>query len=123
MGKRRSRRIHVFFKADLLSDGVSYEGFIGNISEEGAYVRVRAAAKINFIHGTIFDLKFNPASEEMPNLRCRLIWSYEIPLVNQPGKSAYNLGLEIIDPSQGYIDFYNNVAMKNLNDQINSISR
>ncbi|MBI5408466.1 MAG: PilZ domain-containing protein [Nitrospirae bacterium] len=123
MEKRRTRRLNVFFKIALSSGSVSYAGFIGNISEKGAYIRVRSAdARIIFTPGTIYDLRLDSSPEEMPDLRCRVIWSYEIPLANQPGKSAYNLGVEIIEPSQEYKDIYSNTAMKNLDDQINSIS-
>ena len=123
MAKRRSRRFNVYLKAALLSGSVSHEAFVGNISEDGIYVRIRSAgAGIDFTLETAFDCNLILTSEETINLRCRLIWAYEIPIINQPGRSAYNLGLEILYQIPGYNDFYRNVMMKNLNDQLNSLS-
>ncbi len=123
MEKRYSRRFNVFLKAALLSAGACYEGFVGNISENGMYVRIRRAdAGINFTPEMTFDLSLILPSEETLNLRCRPVWAYEIPIINQPGRSAYNLGLEVINPVSGYKDLYKNVAMENFNHHINSIS-
>ncbi len=119
MGKRHSKRFNVFFNAVLISSGdVSYAGFIGNFSGTGMYMIVPSAnPKINFTPGTIFNLKLKLPSEETLNLHCSLVWAYEIPLSNPVGKSAYNMGVEIIDPAQKYKEFHRNFVMKNLKDQ------
>ncbi len=117
MGKRHSRRVTVFFNAVLISDDASYAGFIGYISETGMYIWVpSASAKINFTHGATFNLKLKLPSEGILSLHCRLVWAYEIPLSTQVGKSAYNMGVEIIDPFQKYKEFHGNFAMKSLKD-------
>jgi hypothetical protein len=123
LGKRRSKRYVVFFDAEIISGNKCYEGVIGNISENGVYMRIKHVnARINFTPGTTFDLKMKPRSDETLNLRCRLIYAYEIPLVTSPGKFAYNLGMEIIEPLPGYMELYINAVMKKLNDQIKSLS-
>lgn len=123
MAKRRSRRFNVYLNAALSSGSVSHEAFIGNISEDGIYVRIRSAgAGIDFTPETAFDCNLILPSEETLNLRCRLIWAYEIPVINQPGRAAYNLGLEVLNQFPEYKDFYKNVMMKNLYDQLNSLS-
>ncbi len=123
MGERRSRRFNLYLKAALLSASVSNEAFIGNISENGMYVRIRSAgAGIAFVPETAVDIIIILPSDETLNLRCRLVWAYEIPIMNQPGRAAYNLGVEILNQIPAYREFYENIMMKNLNDQLNSLS-
>lgn len=123
MEKRNSRRYIVFIAGVIISGDKSYAGVVGNISENGMYVRIKSAdAGINFAPGTISDLKIKLPSEETLNLRCRLVWSYEILPVKSSGKSAYNLGMEIKSPSQEYRKFYIETAMGKINDQIKSLS-
>ncbi len=123
MERRRSTRYRVFLDAEIISGSESYDGVIGNISENGVYIRIKAvAARINFTPGTILDVKFKLPSEETITLSCRLVYAYEIPLVRSLGKFAYNLGLEIVDPLPEFIKLYETVVVKKLNDQINSLS-
>lgn len=123
MERRLSKRYLVFFDAVLTSGSTRYEGVIGNISETGIYMRIKHVPdRITFIPGSLFNLKMKLKTEETLDLRCRMVYSYEIPLVTSPGQYAYNLGLEIIDPPAGYKDLYLTVVMKKLNDQIKSIS-
>jgi hypothetical protein len=123
MEKRESRRYTVFIDAVIISDGNSYRGVIGNISEKGMYVRIKSAGSgIAFTPGTIFNLEFTSHSEETLNLHCRLTWSYEISSVKLPGKSAYNLGFEITAACPEYMEFYENAAIKKLNEQIDRIN-
>lgn len=107
MGKRHSRRFNVFLNAVLISDDVSYAGFIGNLSETGVYMRIKSAnAKIDFKPGTKIEVKLELLFEETLNLNCRLVWAYELPLDFSAGKSAYNMGIEIIDLNLTYKKFY-----------------
>ncbi len=123
MERRLSKRYLVFFDAVINSGSTRYEGVIGNISETGIYMRIKHVNdRITFTPGTIFDLKMKLKTDETLDLRCRLVYAYEIPLVTSGGNFAYNLGMEIIEPSPGYSDLYLNVAMKKLNDQLKSFS-
>jgi hypothetical protein len=115
MKRRISRRLNGFFKAEIISNDTSFSGFIGNFSENGIYMRISSAnAGISFAPGTVFDLKFRLPSEKILNLRCKLVWVYEIPLGSQPGRSAYNMGMEIINPLPAYMDFYKDLVIKDL---------
>jgi len=123
MERRQSRRHHVFITVEITTGGKIYSGVLGDISETGLYVRIRSADPgIKFTHGTVFDLEFKTLSEETLKLRCSLTWSYEIPIVKSPGRSAYNLGMEITETCPGYAEFYENTAMMKLNEQIDQIN-
>lgn len=74
MERRRSTRYKVFLDAEIISGNKSYDGVIGNISENGVYARIKSVdARINFTPESIFDLKFKLPSEETITLRCRLV--------------------------------------------------
>lgn len=123
MEKRESRRYTEFIDAVIISGGKNYRGVIGNISEKGIYVRIKSAdSGINFTPGTIFSLEFATSSGDTLNLHCRLTWSYEILIVELPGKSAYNLGFEITAVCSEYKEFYENSAIEKLNEQIDRIN-
>ncbi|MBI4682950.1 MAG: PilZ domain-containing protein [Nitrospirae bacterium] len=123
MERRRSTRYRVFTDSEIISGNKRYEGVIGNISENGVYIRIKSVdARINFTPESICALKFELPSEETITLRSRLVYAYEIPLVTSQGKFAYNLGLEIIDPLPEFIKLYEAAVVKKLNDQIKSFS-
>lgn len=123
MERRQSRRHHIFINAEIISGGKSYTGVLGDISETGLYVSIRSAdSGIKFTPKTIFYIEFKTPSEETLKLHCRLTWSYEISIVKSLRKSAYNLGMEITETCPGYEEFYENVAMMKLNEQIDQIN-
>jgi len=119
MERRKSRRFNVFFNTGLVSGSESYAGFAGNLSENGLYMRISSAdSKIIFSNNTVHDLRLMILPDEALDICCRLVWSYEIPKDNLTGKSAYNLGMEILTPLPKYNDFYGNLAVENLNEYI-----
>lgn len=113
----------MFIDAGIKSDDGNYTGVAGNISEEGVYLRIRSAgAELYFAPGTIFDLSLKLPLERTICLRCRLAWAYEIPLATQPGRSSYNMGMEIMNTVPEYKKLYKDEAMNNFNDQLKSVS-
>lgn len=120
MEKRQSRRFNVFFNSGFCSWNVKYTGFVGNLSENGLYMRISSTEPgINFHKLPELDLKLKLSSEEMLNLICRLVWMYEIPHKSSANESAYNLGMKILGPFPEYQVFYEDLAMKSLNECIN----
>ncbi len=102
MEKRRSRRKIVSLEAELISGGISYKGFIGNISGDGIYIRTAPTkTTINFAPKTTLELKFQLPSGETLNLHCKVIWSYKTP----PHGLTYSMGVKIIDPPPKYKEF------------------
>jgi hypothetical protein len=93
---------------------------VGNLSDNGLYMRLSSADPgINFYKPSEFDLKLKLKRGEILNLICRLVWTYEIPNKNSADKSAYNLGMKILGPFPEYQIFYEDMAMKRLNERIN----
>ncbi len=120
MEKRQSRRFNVYFNSGFCSWNVKFTGFVGNLSENGLYMRISSSdTALNFHKLSELDLKLKLSSEEMLNLICRLVWMYEIPHKYSANASAYNLGLKILGPFPEYQAFYENLAMENLNECIN----
>ena len=119
MERRQSRRLNVFFNTGIISGNENYSGFTGNISENGLYVRISSAhSSIIFVERTRMDLKLKLHMHEELDLYCRLVWSYELPLYNSKGKSAYNMGMKILALSSNYKNFYRNLAVENLKEHI-----
>lgn len=99
MERRCFKRTIVSFKAELLSDGISYAGIIENLSEEGIYIRtIPTKTSIDFTPGTPLELKFQRHSEGPLNLHlyCKVKWLYKTP----PYGLTSSIGLEIIDPAK-----------------------
>lgn len=121
--KRHSKRYIVFIDAGIKMDGGSYNGIAGNISEEGIYLRIRSAdAAIYFPPESVLDLSLRLSLGKTLDLLCKIVWAYEIPLDSKPGRSSYNLGMEIITNAPEYKKLYECEAMKHFNNQIKSIS-
>ena len=102
MEKRRSKRIIVSLKAELISDGTSYTGFIENLSENGLFITTAPTkTAIIFTPEAPCEIKFQLPSGETLNLPCKIIWAYRTP----PHGITNSIGLEIIDQHQKYIEF------------------
>src|SRR4030067_1634712 len=102
MEKRRSKRVIVSLKAELISDGTSYTGFIENLSENGLFVTTTPTkTAIVFTPETRCEIKFQLPSGETLNLPCKIIWAYRTP----PHGITNSIGLEIIDPHPKYREF------------------
>ncbi len=103
MERRRSKRIILSLEAELISGDTSYDGLIGNISEDGIYMRTMPTKTSidTFTPGTNFELKFQLPSEEKLSLHCIVKWSHKTP----PHGLTYSMGMEIIDPPPEYKKF------------------
>ncbi len=102
MEKRRFKRIIVSLKAELISDGTSYTGFIENLSENGLFVTTTPTkTAIVFTPETRCEIKFQLPSGETLNLPCKITWAYRTP----PHGITNSIGLEIIDPHPKYREF------------------
>ena len=105
MEQIRSKRKVVRIKTEIASGDKIFEGFIGNISAKGIYVRADAGkSKIEFNPGKILELNFQPNQAETLNLRCIIKWSNIIPTYGL----TYDIGMEIMDSPFHNKAFYNN---------------
>ena len=108
MDNRQSMRIPVYIEADIYSDGNSYAGFIGNLSESGLCVETVSAGTItDFIPGTILDLEFQHLSGKPLNLHCEVNWLQTRK--NIPDGLKNSLGIKIIDPSPEFKEYFSSL--------------
>ncbi len=107
MAKRHFKRFPVGLNARIVSGGKSYEGIIGNISEEGlAYslsTFIQAAA--DFTPQKTIEIIFKIPSGETVNLRCEIMWF----LRPSQGKNTLILGMKIMEPPPKYMEWIKNV--------------
>lgn len=102
MDIRRKKRLLVSLDAEIVHAGTTYKGFIGNLSEEGVYMRVASSnSSIYFDPGTEVELKFEVPSGETLNLPCRVTWSDR----TIPGSVIQKLGMEVINATDKYKEF------------------
>jgi len=102
MEKRSLKRKIVTLKAEIVSCGKSYAGFIENISEDGIYmITAPTETEISFLTGTTLGLKFQLPSGGTQNLHCKVMWSYKTP----PHGLTHSIGMEIINPPPEYKEF------------------
>lgn len=119
MEKRQSNRFNVYFNADIISGNAVYNGFVGNLSENGLYARISSAdSRMVFPDFADFILRLRLPDKESLNLLCRLIWASEILLNNTDSESAYNMGFEILGPVSEYRAFHENMLMENFNERL-----
>ncbi len=119
MEKRQSSRFNVYFNADIVTGNAVYNGFVGNLSENGLYARISFAdSRIVFSDFSDFILRLRLPDKESLNLLCRLIWSSEILLKNTDCESAYNMGFEIFGSLLEYSAFHENMLMENFNERL-----
>ena len=119
MEKRQSRRFNVFFNSGFCLWNMKYTGFVGNLSENGLYMRISSTdPALNFHELSELDLILQLPRDEILNLNCRIVWSYEIPHKYSANESSYNLGMMILGPFPEYRVFYEDLAMESLNECI-----
>ena len=71
----RKKRLIVRLDAELILNGVSYPGFIGNMSEDGVHMKITSAKNTeDLAPGAITDLRFRIPSGETLSLLCRIKW-------------------------------------------------
>ncbi len=103
MVRRCSNRIPVKFEAELISNGIRYDGVIENLSEDCIYIRtLPKKTAVDFPPETTLELEFQLPSGETLNLHCKVIWSNK----TTPNGLTNNLGLEIIEIPLTYEEFF-----------------
>ena len=96
MEKRRSDRISIGFKAELVSGETSCKGDVDNLSHEGACViTIPTDIPIVFERDNVYELRFHLFSGDLLNLECKIKWARKTPTHGL----TWKVGLEIIDPS------------------------
>lgn len=119
MEKRQSKRLNVFFNTGIIFGDMKYDGFVGNISENGLYARISSAASQKVLPcQEAFDLRLRLPDDEIFWIKCNLVWSYEIEKRGSDCESAYNMGLKIVSPLPEYSIFYEKLLMKSLNENL-----
>ena len=107
--------MNVCINADVTVGSAYYTGFIGNLSENGIYMRISTAdSDINFLPGTIVGMEIKMSNAKTINIRCKIVWAYEVPGRNAACKSAYRLGMEVVDVPVEYKEYYNRLAINDL---------
>jgi hypothetical protein len=114
MERRHGERKSVSFQAEIISSNKSYMGIIGNVSENGVYMKTNPTnADINLLPTTPIEIKFHTSSDETLNLDCEIIWLYtkKIPQRNSENDSLLenNIGMEIKKYTPEYEKFVMNL--------------
>lgn len=108
MERRRKKRKKVHIEAEIISGSTIYKSIVENISEEGLNMDTDSidplSTSTRFTPGAFFGLKFNAPSGEEIILNCRVVWSYK----TAPHGLTKKIGMLIVDPSDKYLEFFNN---------------
>jgi len=113
MANRLFKRVPVNIEAEIISYSVSYPAFIRNISECGMHAKIAHMEPARFSQSeTNVDLKFRLPSGDTINLFCRKKWAHK----NTANSFIENVGIEIIDPPDAYINFFRFVSHNGLAD-------
>jgi uncharacterized cupredoxin-like copper-binding protein len=100
--RRKSKRLSVEIKAERLSCDKNCSVFIENLSESGINI-ITAPAKTTtlFEPGAEVELKLQTKNNGIIKLQCNVKWVYD----NSPEDFTNNVGLEINNPPEDYLDF------------------
>lgn len=101
------QKIIVNLKTEFISDGKMYDGIIENLSKNR--MMVSTYTKVNISTEKKVEIKYNLSSKRTLNFHCNVRW-YTIK--NTSHNFKFSMGLEIINPPQGYKDFINTLLNK-----------
>lgn len=101
--KRQHKRFPVTINAKIISDGKSYEGMIGNVSEEGIMHTITTFVQTTkgFTPKKIIKLNFKIPLGETVHLNGEVMWF----LCPSSEKKSLIIGVKIIDPPSQYIEW------------------
>lgn len=101
--KRQRRRFAISLHAKVLIGGKTYEGVIGNVSEEGVGSTITTFIKTDkdFHPQKVIALTFQLPSGAAINLSCEVRWFLKPP----ENSSTLMLGLKILDPPAEYTEW------------------
>lgn len=103
MENRRSKRIAVGYKAEILYEGSSFDCVIENLSTAGAYIITVSASSVSELKpDEMLELRFEPEPGETVSLNCRIIWLK----LTLPHRLTVRIGLEILNPSWEQSNFF-----------------
>jgi hypothetical protein len=103
MEKRRHERRTAHLNAEFISSGLSYTGFIENISDEGMFMTTDPTkTAIDFTPAIPRTLKFQLPSGNTLKIQCDVRWFY---MKTSTHGLIFTMGIKIINPPSQYIDF------------------
>jgi hypothetical protein len=99
MDRRHFERITCHFDATIVSGDRVYEGFIGNISEEGLEYLMTAYVQSpkDFTPERVVQLSFPLSAEECLELNCEAMWFLRAASLDQT-----LIGMRILNPPRRY---------------------
>lgn len=98
-------RVPVYIESQIIADGKTYSGIIGNFSQYGAFVEIdNVSTAIPFVPRKKIELQFAASSKKKISLPCEIVWLYSKRTA--PSELTNSLGLEIIKPSAAYKKFF-----------------
>ena len=105
MEDRRFKRIDFKLNAEINLSGKRYKGSIENLSEGGLFeIFFSDAYLTDLTTGASLGVKFQIPSEEIIDLHCKIVWLRVGP--DEIVGLRYYMGLEIINPSTEYKEFF-----------------
>ncbi len=110
MDKRRHQRTPISLETVLRADGVSYKGFLANLSECGVGVYFETSSpelESHYSPGSEIILEFQSPSGKTILLTCIVKWLHK----HKSFDKLNSLGIEIIDPPQSYKDYFESLTM------------
>jgi hypothetical protein len=98
-------RIPVYINTKVVANGNNFDGIIGNLSHNGAFLEIDPAKTVtHFIPRKRLDLKFQGDSKKTLTLKCEIIWLYTKR--NSSNTLTNSIGVEIINPSPAYKKYF-----------------
>jgi hypothetical protein len=110
MPERRSKRFPVNISARIVCNGRSYEGIVGNVSEEGLsyIITTFIQADKEFVPKGVFEVIINVPNREELRLKCEVRWF----LKPSTGGKSLITGMHIAEPSLKYIEWIEEVKAR-----------
>jgi hypothetical protein len=101
--RRECQRIPVKLEAELLYNHATCFAYIENISERGIYAKITCIERVDdFKPDTEVSVKFQSPAGQLLQLQCKEKWSKK----NISNSIIEQIGMEILDPSEEYENFY-----------------
>ena len=98
--RKLTARTPVNVKAQIISNGETYPGFIQNVSEDGIGYLIESVFEVykDFAPQKMLQVNLRIPSGETLNLHCEIIWCSR----KTPEDKSLTIGLKIINPPQKY---------------------
>ena len=98
-------RIPVYINTKVIVSGKNYDGIIGNLSHNGAFLEIDPGkTATHFLPRQRLDLKFQGDSKKTFTLNCEVIWLYT--KINSANTVTNSIGVEILKPSPAYKKYF-----------------